>query len=271
MRDTLERLAEVDRKKLLVYAGIAVVFLLLVVGSCRLVGGEKEPSVEEVVVEPVMVEESEVERRVAATVEAMEPEATATPEPTPDVAATLQADMEANREKSGRVLMMNPLDSDELRNPYLSAVEVAYLSNLGEGLWAHTKVWFLMRELLATDPLEWNHLDVEYRLAEASEYLSDEEDFRPGRSSSVGEVVKAYIDEVDRGMEGLRQKVDVLKNASQLLAGVDSGLARDLDLDDREKLAVLVRELEEGMEDFDRVMGRYGCSVCGELFRRKGG
>ena len=122
MRDTLERLAEVDRKKLLVYAGIAVVFLLLVVGSCRLVGGEKEPSVEEVAVEPVMVEESEVERRVAATVEAMEPEATATPEPTPDVAATLQADMEANREKSGRVLMMNPLDSDELRNPYLSAV-----------------------------------------------------------------------------------------------------------------------------------------------------
>ena len=273
MRELFEKIAGLERKRVLLFAGIAVALMLVVIGGCRLLaaGGGEGSEGGGAEAEAVMLEEGEVEIRVAATVEAMRPDDTPTPVPTPDIAATLQAEMEANREKSVRIMKLSPLDSDDVRNPYLNKVEMAYMMNLGRGVWSYTKVWFLLRELVAEDVLDWSHLDVEYRLAEVDDYIGkNREDFRSRGSDSVGEVVGAYIDEVYKGMLALRESVNRLEDVSELLGQVESGLARDLELSEREELGRIVRELELGLEEFDAVMVRYGCSVCGELVRLRG-
>ena len=270
MKEMLENLADMDRKRILLFAGVGVGLFVVVLLGLRMVGGGgDEPGVEDDY-EPLMLEEGEVERRVEATIAAREPEATATPVPTPDIAATLQADMEANREKLGRVLVVNPLDSQEVRNPYLNPSELAYLENLGRGLWEHTKAWFLLRELVGKDSLDWSHVDLEYRLAEVEGFIGESEDFRSGGSDAVGDVVDAYIDNVYEGVRGVRDSARALERAARLLGGVESGVARDLGLEQREELQGLAREIEEGLGVFDEAMSEYGCSVCGELFRRKG-
>lgn len=268
MRELLERVAELERKHLLVLVGMGLFLILVVVGIVMFVGGGGDGG--ETEVEAVLLEEGEVARRVEATLEAMAPDETPTPVPTPDVGATLQAKMDENREMSERVVAMNPLDSDEVRNPYLNAAELAYLVNLGSEVWKYTKVWMMLREMLSRDPGEWSHLEVEYTLSEVLVLVEDGEDFRVGNSSAVGPVVDAYIDEVYSGARELRKSVHVLQRAGSLLGKVESGLARDLSLEGREELTGMAREIEYGMEGFDNAMGRYGCGVCGELFRLKG-
>jgi hypothetical protein len=224
---------------------------------------------------PVMLEESVVAERVAATVEAMGPRETPVPTPTPDIAATLQAELNANRSESDRILKLDPLSSGEPRNPYLTQRELERLAGMGPALWSHTKAWLHVREVLSLGVGDWSSRFLGYHVFQAESYVSDfaEARGRRGRGSDdVGKVVAAYALSLEEGMQSVRSSVASLRRAAAILERSESGAMVDLPFEEREQIARLAREAEEQLVDFDNAMSQYGCSVCGELFRlREGG
>ena len=207
-----------------------------------------------------------VARAVAATLQAMP---TPTPVPTPDIAATLQADLDANRREVQPVLELNPLDVEEgSRNPYLTPTELRYFRELGPRLWAYTDVWLELQRILAKDVGEWNDDFVSEGLSRARLLLESAPD-RPrltstSRDDRIDPLVRAYADSIESGMTGVREAVTRLSDAEDiLLSGEEVGH------DQREELLRIVREVEGLLAPFDHSMSSYGCSVCGELFRRE--
>ena len=75
---------------------------------------------------------------VQATMEAI-PTPTPTPAPTPNIAATLQAGVGAEPGTGAPVLMLNPLDLELDRDPYLTSNELRYFRELGPRLWTYTR------------------------------------------------------------------------------------------------------------------------------------
>ncbi len=226
---------------------------------------------------PVMLEESVVAERVAATVEAMGPRETPVPTRTPDIAATLQAELNANRSESDRILKLDPLSSGEPRNPYLTERELDLLAGMGPALWSHTKAWLHVREVLSLGVGDWSSRFLGFHVFQAESYVADFTDSgsRRGRgrgSDDVGEVVAAYARSLEEGMRGVRSSVASLRRAAEVLGRSESGAMVDLPFEEREQIARFARDAEEQLVDFDNAMSQYGCSVCGELFRlREGG
>ena len=218
----------------------------------------------------VMVDESVVEARVAATVEALEQAVTVVPTQTPDIAATFQAEMADRRERADRVLKLHPLDKDVSRNPYLNGVELRYLSDMGLVLWSNTKAWMHVRRVLFVEVADWSVPLLEYHVSEAKAALEEGKEGRSRRDYELGEVVEAYGRTINEGMTGIADAVTRLAEAQVILLGSDSGLSSDLSYEDREKLGQLKRQVERDVGEFDDAMSRYGCSVCGELFRLRG-
>ena len=212
-------------------------------------------------------QEELIARAVQATIEAMP---TPTPLPTPNVAATLQAEMALNRDRVSPVIQMNPLDLEIDRDPYLTPTEMAYFRELGPRLWTYTRIWIHIQRILSVDVSDWDHGILQYDLKVAQALLEaapERPDFgRSGRSDrdQVDPVVKAYADSVESGMTGVRAAVARLSDAEPLLAGA-------VGHDEREELIRIIRDVELHLADFDDSMSAYGCSVCGELFRREGG
>lgn len=218
---------------------------------------------------PGLLSESVIAERVAATVAAIVPTHTPVPTPTPDIAATLQAELAANRARSDRMLKLDPLSVRETRNPYLTGNEMDHLLGLGEALWDHTKAWLHMRELLALSLSDWSVSGAGFHISESARHLEtygDRDSRRYGRDR-LGEVVATYTDTLEAGMAGVRQASLKLEQAWHVLSRSPSGLMVDLPFEDRERVAQLAREAESGLTEFDNAMSRYGCSVCGELFR----
>ena len=258
----IEMLLGRGRKNFIMGGAAVFVFLIaLVVGGVALLGGEEE--VEEVV--PVLYEESEILMRVQETVEAMGP--TPMPTPTPDVAATLQAEMEYNRRQVARIVHLNPLDSDEVRNPYLEVKEIEYLSGMGPLLWNYVQVWMHVRQVLSLDTEEWSLGVLEYHLGVAELILEATPDVSYPRSGEVGEVVRAYVERLVEGTYGIERGVVKLGDALDIMSMVESGVGLDLEFAEREALRKISREVTEELAVFDDAMGKYGCSICGELFR----
>ena len=204
-----------------------------------------------------------VAQAVAATIEAMP---TPTPAPTPDIAAILQAELALNRERVGPVLMLNPLDLEMNRDPYLTSDELRYFRELGPRLWIYTRVWLHLQEALSVDISEWDFSVLEYDLGRAQALLESAPD-RPrfGRGSSrdkpVDPLVRAYADIIETGMTSVREAVARLSDAEDILAGPVGHPERD-------ELLRIARDVEDLLAGFDDAMSAYGCSVCGELFRR---
>ena len=222
---------------------------------------------------PVMLEEDVVAERVAATIEAMGPFETPVPTPTPDIAATLQAELNTNRSESDRILRLDPLNSREPRNPYLTEGEIERMAEMGPALWSHTKAWLHVREVLSLGVGDWSSRFLGFHIFEAESYVADFTDRRERRGSDdVGEVVVAYVRSVEEGMQGVRSAVLSLQRAAAILGRSESGAMVDLPFEEREEIARLARDAEELLVEFDNAMSQYGCSVCGELFRlREGG
>ena len=206
-----------------------------------------------------------VARAVAATLEAMP---TPTPVPTPDIAATLQADLDANRREVQPVLVLNPLDLEESRDPYLTPTELRYFRELGPRLWAYTVVWLELQRILAVDVGEWNNISISEDISRVHLLLESAPD-RPrltstSRDDRIDPLVRAYADSIESGMTGVREAVTRLSDAEDiLLSGEEVGH------DQREELLRIVREVEGLLAGFGDAMSSYGCSVCGELFRRE--
>ena len=203
-----------------------------------------------------------VARAVAATIEAIP---TPTPLPTPDVAATLQAELVLNRDRVKPVLMLNPLDSETYRDPYLTPNELRYFRELGPRLWAYTRVWLHLQEVLSVDIEEWDSSTLQHDLGSAQVLLESAPErpiFRRVRGEKpVDPLVLAYADSIETGMTSVRRAVARLSDAEEILAGPVGHPERD-------ELLRITRDVEELLAGFDDAMSIYGCSVCGELFRR---
>ena len=188
---------------------------------------------------------------------------TATPTPTPDLPATLQAELSFNRMQAPPVVELSPLDVAEDRDPYLSPAELEYFRGMGPRLWIHTQVWLHLRRIIAVDVADWDPAVFGLELERARELL----DSAPERLSYPGEgemgpVVRSYVESVEKGMTGVAATVARLSEARHILEGGEVGPA------ERSKLARISRDAEMLLDDFDLAMSSYGCSVCGELFRR---
>ena len=201
---------------------------------------------------------------VAETIEAMAtPVPPPTPTPTPDIAATLQAELARNRALAPPVVLLNPLDLETDRDPYLTPAEFDYFRELGSRLWVYTQIWLHLQKVLSVDSSEWNSDLLGYDVEVARELL-DSAPERPMLSSSgdVDPLVRAYADSVESGMARVREAVSRLAEAGEILSGEEVGHP------EREELLRASREVERLLAGFDEAMSAYGCSVCGELFRR---
>ncbi len=279
------KITEMDGKKRLAIGGVVVLVVAAVVtGWMLMLGGEKarvnpletqmefdEPSGGvEVEGGGMLYEESVIQRRVQATLEAIPPEDTPVPTETPDVPATFQAEMADRRARADRVLKLHPLDREVVRNPYLNYAEVSYLEDLGGVLWANAKAWMHIRRVLFVEVADWSLPLLEFHVSEGELFLKEGDEYRSRRDYELGEVVEAYGDTIYEGMEGIKEGLERLSEAEDILAESDSGLSSDLSYEDREELGRLKRQAERDLGEFDDAMSRYGCSVCGELFRLKG-
>ena len=213
--------------------------------------------------QPIIPVAELVAQAVQATMEAIP---TPTPAPTPNIAATLQAEMALNRKMVSPVLMLNPLDLKLDRDPYLTSNELRYFRELGPRLWAYTRVWLHLQEVLSVDIAEWDFGVLEHDLGRAQALLESAPDRpqfeRGGRGQPpVDPLVRAYSDSIETGMTGVREAVARLSDAEDVLAGPVGHSERD-------ELLRIAREVQDLLADFDSAMSAYGCSVCGELFRR---
>ena len=268
MKMLVEWVSEANKKVLI---GGAAVLAVLVFGlAFVMMGGEEEPvegvaeSEGSFVPALAPMDQAAIDQSVSATVAALQPTPTVTPPP--DVAATLRAEI-----FSGRMdrLVLNPLDTVEERNPYLNRSELEYLEDLGARLWVYTKVWLHVRDVVFEDPSEWSLEVVERNLEKARMLLNGVAGRRSPSGGEVGKVVVAYGQTIEEGMSEIGHSVTLLGEAFEVLSEVDPD--RPLSRDERQELVLIVREVEDSLEAFDRAMSVYGCSVCGELFRQAGG
>ncbi len=209
---------------------------------------------------PPMFEESEIMDRVASTIAAMDP--TPTPTPTPDIAATLQAQLRGNR--PGPAVLVSPLDSGGVRNPFLTEMELEYLEKSGERIWHYTKIWFHLQAFVSTDPAAWSFEGVEEEIDWAGRMFETAPDRDRSALRQLGPVVVSYVDTFEVGVRGIVEAVNLLKEAAEVLEDAGTGGAEE-----RESLARINREAARSLEAFDDVMSAYGCSICGELFRSR--
>ena len=215
--------------------------------------------------QPIVPLDTLVAQAVQATIEAI-PTPTPTPAPTPNIAATLQAELALNRERVRPVLMLNPLDLELDRDPYLTSNELRYFRELGPRLWTYTRVWLHLQVVLSVDIAEWDFSVLEHDLGRAQALLEsapDRPQFERGSRGGppIDPLVRAYADSIETGMTGVREAVARLSDAEDVLAGPVGHSGRD-------ELLRIARDVENLLADFDDAMSAYGCSVCGELFRR---
>ena len=202
-----------------------------------------------------------IARAVEATIAAIP---TPTPVPTPDLAATLQAQLSRNRDEVRPVVMLNPLDLEARRDPYLTPGEMRYFRELGPRLWAYTQAWLYLQRILSVDVAEWEYEAVWGDL-ELVEDLLGSLPRRPSLDSSgrVDPLVRAYADSIEDGMVGVDVAFRRLYEAEEIMSG-------PVGHDEREELLRITLDVEDSLARFDGAMSVYGCSVCGELFRREG-
>ena len=205
-----------------------------------------------------------VARAVQSTVEAMP---TSTPVPTPDIASTLQAELNLNREVVQPVVVLSPLDVDADRDPYLTPGELAYFRDLGPRLWTYVQTWLHLQNFLSREVSEWELESFSITMEEVR-FLVGSAPPRPrlraSRDTPVDALVRAYANSIESGMTGVREAVSRFSDAEDVLLDME-GHPR------REALLRISHDVEEHLADFHNAMSSYGCSVCGELFRRPGG
>ena len=285
----LQRMKDRPRKQLVI-AGVVVIGLLLLGGyAVQLSGsgaGEGVPAdgLEEGAVaapvpgdvgyvDPLALEERVVEQ-VAATLAAMEP--TVTPEPTPDIAATVQARLSSGREGMSPVVTPDVLGNDVVRNPYLRRADVAYLEDLGNELWWAVVVYLRLAEVSGKDFNDLSWTFVEERVSEVDGVFTGgvEEWLGERRGGDGREGVEPAVEEYGQliweGMGGLRDGGLALREMHD--AFVESGVEYVVEMSAEERAEVQGLYLFIGtkLKVFDETMSRYGCSVCGELYRFEG-
>ena len=260
MSGILEMLTRVDRRIGLAVAALIPIILVAVVMLVFFSGGDGEDADADLLIEELLIPESEVDVRVAATIEAIP-----TPEPTstPDVAATVAAERATNRVEVAPELRMSELEvRSGVLSPYLTGTERQYLADAGERIWHYVKIWVHLREVISAEVIDWEFSQMEYHVAAAQLLLETAPEGGRDRNDEVGDVVRDYVVSLEDGTAGVRSAVSRLADA-EILFAESGGVA----LESHSEALHIVRDVEEYLAEFDQAMSRYGCSICGELFR----
>lgn len=211
-----------------------------------------------------------LEERVKATVEAMNPEPEPTEVPTPDVAATLAAEVAASRGGGGQMgRQVNPLDAGGVRNPYLTERDINYIAAMGEDLWVATQLYLRLSEVAARDYTRLTASHLRERQAFVDGLLAGLPDYdqRDLSSSGLNELVVNFVGFVDGGIRRVEQAVGELRGMIGVFDEAGAETVADLNSVQRDLLRQRYLLLNELLLDFYKVMSSYGCSACGELFR----
>ena len=282
----IERIRDLGRVKLaLLGAGLVSLLLIVVVLGVSMGGGDSaasdgadgadsdlvvnfddEPLAEEPLpTEPLLMT---VEEQVAATVAAMAPVPTPTIEVTPDIGATLQAEMAVRRAGSSTAQLSNPLDAGVMRNPQLSEADKHYFESLGKDLWVATQIYMRLTEVSSRDFQGWTESYVGERLLFIDGLTGAlSEELPEADKAGVSDVVASYSDYIDSGIRSVQAGVAEARAAHSIFQAGEAESVDELDALDRELLRQHYLNLTGLMTEFYAVMSSYGCSACGELFR----
>ena len=201
------------------------------------------------------------------------PVPTETPEPTPDIAATVQARLfEGSRAEQDPRLPGSALQVEETVGPRLSRHDRRYLAQLGEGLWDSVRAYLRLREVSAQEFYELSWSFLEERVGPLERIYAAErerERFQPG--DEVSQVVRDYGSSVQAGMEEVRQGFLELVEMYDIFRETDVRVVVEMTAEDRDRVHDLFYSIDFRLLEFDRLMSEHGCSVCGELFRARTG
>lgn len=188
--------------------------------------------------------------------------------PTPDVAELVRAAVEEDRAAGGvsPVLQISPLDRNRSgRNPYLNAYEMDYFEAMGQHFWHYAKAWLILRNIMVLDVESWTPQLLAFELEALKNQLAPVQGREITPDSQVSELVFTYGEQLQEGFVKIDESVEKLESA--LVTAVQAG-GEPLTDSQRTSLYALRREILNNMEEYNRVMSSYGCSVCGELFRQ---
>ena len=276
----MDRVKDRPRKQVAI-VGIAVIaaLILLVVGVQQLgssgegADGEDSglagPLPGEVGYVDMVLVENLVLEQVSATVAALEP--TATPEPTPDVAATIQARLKSGRDGLSIDVTKGVLESGVARNPYLRKVDRKHLEELGEELWRAVVVYLRLAEVsgLEFNDLSWTFVEERVEVVDGvfGEGVDDWLKETPDEGDGLDPAVKEYAESVWDAMNGVKEAGLALREMHDLFRESGVEYVVEMSTEDRAAVQSLYLSIGGRLRVFDEVLSRYGCSVCGELIR----
>ena len=255
------------RSRLLPLVGLVVVLTIMAGMVWLFFLREEDPSAEALAVEEAMVAESEIQARIDAAVAEVEAEFSQE-EPTPDILATVQAEtaLAESRRQAYRSLEPSVLDQGGSLNPFLGEGDREYLESLGPYMWHYTLSWVELQVLVETPVSEWSDDLLGPLMSGIGRRMAGWR--TPPQAGGVGvkERVREYGRQVTISMRNLESIMDRLDDASAVYANAARDDASISDFD-REAMVLIKRDLGAALDDYSGLMSRYGCSVCGELFR----
>lgn len=271
MKDVIANLKENPKKAVLFVGGPVLLIVIVIVLIVALSGGDSEgdDAVEFVFddtlpAEPVIP----VEEQVRLTVEASIP--TPTPEPTADIPATLRAEAEEVIADLRQTPVADPGPTPDPFASVLSPADSRYLNSLGRPVWMATSTHLhlsLLFEKLPQDVLiPANVPTIDRAVTESRRAVTLAEETSAYAEHDVSAPVRSYGVFVEQTVQKVR---DAASEARAMFSEIDIEVQAYADLPKARQEAVLedyyrVREL---LDEYARDMERYGCSLCGELYR----
>ena len=176
--------------------------------------------------------------------------------------------------QSGSNLDQVPLVSEvgaESRSAPLSLVSASYLYRLGPPVWHMVRAEIAMRMVASQSLTTWDYEWTRVRLRDIKEQLRwvDDQFEELESPEAVSHRVEKYSESVMDGVDFLDEALDILEEVNQAY-GDDEGWD-DFTSGQRERVSRLVTQTFYAEVDaFGALMGTYGCSICGELYRNPG-
>ena len=155
----------------------------------------------------------------------------------------------------------------------LGLVAKDVLASLGPAVWPMVQADQTLRRIFTQSLVDWDYWGTQSELLVLETYLNAAAEASLDVERRVGEAefglsaqTRQYVRDALAGLEPLLQGRDI---AVQVNSAFADGRSWDtLEPTERSRLGRLAgQEIFESLSEFDRVMMRYGCSVCGELYR----
>ena len=273
----------------MVGGGAALVFVMIL-AVVMLSGGEDEidysvalgdDTVGGVGVAGVGLSETDVEERVMQTIAAQVP--VDIPEPTADIPATVvAAELIARQTREPVLVAGSPGFSppsevvDEFVPKYgFSVSDERFLGGMGLPVWYSTRIHLELESIFKLKPelflntddsrrvLEWMEYDVDRALRDISTLDSHRDALTPS--------VRSYGNYIEEMVLLNRESVSLFRTMYQMSNDREGFVYGDLTDKERSEIDTMYWDVKENIRDYSRGMQRYGCSVCGELYRGRDG